>query len=76
MEMDSRELEVRVRKTWLCMFALPIDVGRSFNFSEIIPILQNKNNSTYLILIVRVKWYCTTRLLKTVRVTDNKHSTD
>lgn len=66
MEMDSRELEVRVRKTWLCMVALPIDVGRSFNVSEIIPILQTKNNSTYLILIVRVKWYSTTRLLKTV----------
>lgn len=24
MEMDSRQLEVRVRKTWLYMFALPI----------------------------------------------------
>lgn len=24
MEMDSKELEVRVRKTWLCMFSLPI----------------------------------------------------
>lgn len=24
MEMDSKDLEVRVRKTWLCMFALPI----------------------------------------------------
>ena len=24
MEMDSKELEVRVRKTWLCMFTLTI----------------------------------------------------
>lgn len=54
MEMDSRQLEVRVKKdlatVLLCQL---LDVGRSFNFSEIIPILQNKNNSTYLILIVK-----------------------
>ena len=43
MEMDSKELEVRVRKTgFVCFLCQLLDLGRSFNLSRICCISKMK----------------------------------